>query len=183
LADLASERARIARELHDGIAQDLAAIGYSLDAEIGRTDTSALSRAALRSIRGEITTLNEKMREEIFRLRSANSPSPHAELIATLQSLPIDFTVEGELPADETGIELEKVLVELVRNATHHAGADEVNIGIDPERITLQSKGNSSSAPTSKRFGLQGAVERLHEIAWEIEISDDYSLITLSKSL
>jgi len=183
LADLASERARIARELHDGFAQDLAAIGYSLDAEIGRTDTSALSRAALRSIRGEITTLNEKMREEIFRLRSANSPSPHAELIATLQSLPIDFTVEGELPDDESGIQLEKVLIELVRNASNHANADEVRIVIDPECITLRSNGRSSSEPIGNTFGLLGVVERLDEIAWEIEISDDYSLITLSKSL
>jgi NarL family two-component system sensor histidine kinase LiaS len=183
LADLASERARIARELHDGIAQDLAAIGYSLDAEIGRTDTSALSRAALRSIRGEITTLNEKMREEIFHLRSNTSPSAQEDLIATLQSLPIDFTVEGELPADETGIELEKVLVELVRNSIQHAGADEVHIAIDSERITFRSNESSSSTPTGRRFGLQGVLERLHEIAWEIEIADDYSLITLSKSL
>jgi len=183
LADLASERARIARELHDGIAQDLAAVGYSLDAEIGRSDTSALSRAALRSIRGEITTLNEKMREEIFRLRSAASPSVQEDLMVTLQSLPIDFTVEGELPVDESGFQLEKVLVELIRNAANHAKADEVHIAIDPERITLRSNGKATSAPTGKRFGLLGVVERIHEIAWDIEISDDYSLITLSKSL
>src|ERR1019366_6002537 len=99
LTEISGERARIARELHDGIAQDLAAIGYTLDAEIGRSDTTAQSRKSLRTIREQITFLNGKVRNEIFQRRSARDLQPYEQLEMALESLGVEFTIDGALPA------------------------------------------------------------------------------------
>ena len=175
MADLATERARIARELHDGIAQNLAAIGYSLDAEIGRSDTTAESRIALRLIRDEVTSLNATMREEIFNLRKAIEFEPQQELIQALQLLPLDFALEGELTDDAIGGAHCKVLVELARNAVSHSKAHKITIDIFSNHITFTSDGETKSTTQHLGFGLQGAVERLTSIGWELEISEDFS--------
>ena len=39
-----SDRSRLARELHDGLAQELAAIGYKLDSIIGQENLNQKSR-------------------------------------------------------------------------------------------------------------------------------------------
>ena len=182
MADLADERVRIARELHDGIAQDLAAIGYSLDAEIGRTDTSAESRAALRALREEVTSLNSKMRDEIFRLRSASAPLPHEHLVSDLEDLPIDFQITGELPPESLGIALGKTLLELARNACEHSDATELQIDIFDSKISFRSNGKLIATKKTPGFGLVGIIERLDAIGWALEISDDYTEINLLDS-
>ncbi|MEY2951712.1 MAG: hypothetical protein RL622_789, partial [Actinomycetota bacterium] len=45
-----NERVTLAQELHDGIAQDLVALGFSIDAVIA-SDITAEARSSLRSIR------------------------------------------------------------------------------------------------------------------------------------
>jgi len=103
LSELAAERARIARELHDGLAQDLAAIGYALDAEIGRSDTTQESRVELRAIRGRVSELNATVRNEIFKLRSSRTPSAHAQLLEAINELGVPVQVTGELLDDTNG--------------------------------------------------------------------------------
>ena len=120
MVDFTEERARIARELHDGIAQDLAALGYALDAEIGRSDTSDSSRKALRTLREQVTNLNAKVRAEIFTLRSEKSPTIDEQLQEALKTLGISVEVSGALPEGAIAEELRKVIIELVRNAKEH---------------------------------------------------------------
>ena len=179
MADLAAERFRIARELHDGIAQDLAAIGYSLDAEIGRSDTHPESRAALRQLREELTTLNARMREEIFRLRQSEPVNPQENLVNELQLMPLDFRIDGELQPDSKGEAIGKCLLELARNAFHHGEATELAIDILSHQISFHSNGHTSTVKTQAGFGLQGVVERLDEIGWSLESSDDFTEIRL----
>ena len=49
-----AERLAIARELHDGIAQDLVGIGYSLDLLLADPESSQESRSQLRRARLEV---------------------------------------------------------------------------------------------------------------------------------
>jgi len=181
LADISDERARIARELHDGIAQDLSAIGYSLDSEIGRSDTNPLSRAALREIRSSVSQLTEKIRREIYQLRSTRDAAPHQLLISHLGELPIDFVVHGELPDSEMGATLSKVLIELSRNALDHGRATLITITIEQSTISFINDGNSSSPVRGEGFGLLGIFERLDLIGWEIEIEPDFSRIEIHR--
>jgi len=46
-----SERTRLARELHDGLAQELAAFGYRLDQVIGDENLGSENRSTLRDLR------------------------------------------------------------------------------------------------------------------------------------
>ncbi len=179
LADISQERARIARELHDGIAQDLAAIGYALDGEIGRTDTTAESRRSLRAIREEVTQLNAKVRAEIFQLRSSREPEAHDSLEEALRDLDIDFAIVGRLSNDPTGLELCKVLVELARNARDHGEATAVEIDITRERIILKNDGHTSRPVRDGRFGLVGITERLHSIGWDLTVEGGFSQVEI----
>ena len=63
------ERLRLARELHDGIAQDLVGLGYSLDLILADPAIDKSSRAAIRKSRLDIDALIYKVRREILTLR------------------------------------------------------------------------------------------------------------------
>ena len=185
--DLASERARIARELHDGIAQDLAAIGYALDSEIGRTDVNESARQSLRAIREQVTELNSAVRHEIFLLRSKKTPTPQDSLeegIASLQvhaSIQVHTSIEGALPDSETGLELCKVLLELSRNSLRHGKATTIRLLITSTHITFDSDGNGPTLVAASGFGLAGVAERLRGVGWEIISEAGYNRITLSE--
>jgi len=65
------QRNRIARELYDAFAQELAEVSYRVDEAIGMNSTNAQTRESLRSIRSGITELINKshhLREEKFEL-------------------------------------------------------------------------------------------------------------------
>lgn len=175
MVDIAKERARIARELHDGIAQDLAAIGYALDSEIGRSDTHKESRQALRQIRKEITDLNSTVRNEIFRLRTPRDLEPQVQLEESLGGLEAEFVIIGALPDSSLGLELYKVLLELSRNANEHGLAKQISIEISPSRILFSNDGMSSAPNFVPGSGLKGVSERLAALGWEITLASDFS--------
>jgi NarL family two-component system sensor histidine kinase LiaS len=70
-----SDRSRLARELHDGLAQELVAIGYKLDSVIGRETLDQNSRTELRRLRSTITAVIDQVRNEIFELRNNSDQS------------------------------------------------------------------------------------------------------------
>jgi len=179
LTNISAERARIARELHDAIAQDLAAIGYALDAEIGRSDTTAQSRKSLRAIRGQITFLNGKVRNEIFQLRSARDLQPHEHLEVALESLEIGFNINGSLPASDVGLELFKVIQELARNAKEHGQATQIDVSCTSSRITIEHNGSNENPQNERRFGIQGIAERLANIGWVSKFENGFTFIEI----
>jgi signal transduction histidine kinase len=63
------ERLGLARRLHETLAQDLAAIGYQLDAVIAEQELAQNHRNELRSIRMEVMRVAREFRDVIYRLR------------------------------------------------------------------------------------------------------------------
>ena len=181
LTEISGERARIARELHDGIAQDLAAIGYTLDAEIGRSDTTEQSRKSLRSIREQITILNGKVRNEIFQLRSDRDLEPYEQLEATLESLGVGFTIDGALPPSDVGLELFKVIQELARNAKEHGGATQIDVSCTSSRVIIEHNGGNKNPQNEGRFGILGIAERLANIGWIANLKNGFTFIEISE--
>ncbi|MBF8252569.1 MAG: histidine kinase [Actinobacteria bacterium] len=135
-----NERVRLAQDLHDGIAQDLVGLGYRIDALIAAIGTPNDIRAELRTLRFAMSDLVEKVRGEIFELRtnSANLNSRTA--------------FESAL-----GYELEKIFSELLRNVETHSKATEL-------LITVQDNGIGGALEKLGHHGLTGVRERIQNL-------------------
>jgi signal transduction histidine kinase len=136
-------RVILAQELHDGIAQDLVGLGFSIDSLIA-TANDQTNKESLRQLRFAITELINKVRLEIHELRSAS------DLIS--ESEGADFNYE-----------LLRVLSEILRNVSEHAQASVLSI-----QITDNGIGGAQSKEGS--FGLIGIQERITHLNGDIHI-------------
>jgi signal transduction histidine kinase len=136
-------RVILAQELHDGIAQDLVGLGFSIDSLISSTQ-DLQAKESLRQVRFTITELIDKVRSEIHQLRTAT-----------------DLIPEGQ--EKDVTYELLRVLSEILRNVSEHAQASHLSIQIADNGIGgAQSKEGS--------FGLVGVQERIASLGGDIRI-------------
>jgi signal transduction histidine kinase len=140
---MSDRRVTLAQELHDGIAQDLVGLGFSIDSLIS-TSHDQTTKESLRQLRFSVTELIDKVRLEIHQLRTA------ADLISTTEEK--DFSYE-----------LLRVLLEILRNVDEHAYASHLSI-----QITDNGIGGAQSKEGS--FGLTGIRERIASIGGDIRI-------------
>ena len=89
-----SERLRLARELHDGIAQDLVGLAYPLDLLLAHESLDAPSRASIRTSRLHVDELMAKVRHEILDLRSATQQSFAAKLMEFIEREYSDYALD-----------------------------------------------------------------------------------------
>ena len=139
-------RVVLAQELHDGIAQDLVGLGFSIDSLIS-TSHDQTTKESLRQLRFSVTELIDKVRLEIHQLRSAT-----------------DLISKGE--EKDLSYELLRVLSEILRNVDEHAHASHLSI-----QITDNGIGGAQSKEGS--FGLTGIRERIASIGGDIRIDSD----------
>jgi signal transduction histidine kinase len=136
-------RVILAQELHDGIAQDLVGLGFSIDSLISSA-RDLQAKDALRQLRFAITELIDKVRLEIHQLRTA------ADLITDDEEKDVTY-------------ELMRVLSEILRNVSEHAQASHLSI-----QITDNGIGGAHSKEGS--FGLVGVQERIARLGGDIAI-------------
>jgi len=139
-----NERVRLAQELHDGIAQDLVGLGYSIDCLVGAPDTPHDIRAELRSLRFAMSDLVEKVRDEIFVLRSSR------------EILPAQYE-------PSTHYELQKILGELLRNVQEHSQATSIT-------MSLHDNGVGGAGVKEGHHGLTGIDERVRGLEGVLDI-------------
>ena len=136
-------RVILAQELHDGIAQDLVGLGFSIDSLISSTQ-DLQAKDSLRQVRFTITELIDKVRLEIHQLRTA------ADLITDDEEKDVTY-------------ELMRVLSEILRNVSEHAQASHLSI-----QITDNGIGGARSKEGS--FGLAGVQERVAGLGGDVAI-------------
>ena len=135
------ERRRIARDLHDGIVQDLVAASYSLEAVKDRVNgdddgraAEVLGRAAA-TCRGAVGQLRSLL-VEIYppRLRAAGLGNALDDLVEPLGERgligSVDLVENVRLPEDVEALFF-RVAQEGVRNAAEHGGAKHVHVRVD----------------------------------------------------
>ena len=144
-----NERVRLAQELHDGIAQDLVGLGYSLDSLVGAPDTPNDIRAELRSLRFAMSDLVEKVRNEIFALRSSKEILP------------------GQYETD-VQYELQRIFAELLRNIQEHSRATSIT-------LSLHDNGVGGAGIKEGHYGLTGIGERVRELEGVLDIESNQS--------
>ncbi|CAM3724255.1 GAF domain-containing sensor histidine kinase [Deinococcus frigens] len=147
---ISDERARIAREIHDGVAQSLAFAALKLDV-VARQMHSDPARAEA-EVRSATTLLREQIREvrrSIFALRPIDLE--RYGLLETVRRYVLDFgeqnnmrsslDVTGEVhlsPGDEAV--MFRILQESLNNIAKHARAGEVRVTVDggPYQVLLR---------------------------------------------
>ena len=167
------ERRRLAREIHDGIAQEVASLGYAVD-DLSARATDPETKADLASLRDELTRIVNELRLSIFDLRTDVQPASGlgAALTSYVRSVGTGSGITVHLVLDESAYrlpieaetELLRVAQEAITNARKHARARNlwVTCRVDPPRAFLRvaddGKGLGSARPDS--FGLEIMRER-----------------------
>jgi len=170
-----SERTRLARELHDGLAQELAAFGYRLDSVIGDDNLDSKNRSTLRELRLSLTAIINQVRDEIYALRNENRKSFYQQVSEQIQSLlsdsSITYEVSGETNIDPANqFELLRVIRELVINAKRHSNCTMIKILLTPKEITIKDDGAGGVSDKNNSFGMVGVSERLALIGARMKI-------------
>lgn len=136
-------RVILAQELHDGIAQDLVGLGFSIDSLISSSQ-DLQAKDSLRQVRFAISELINKVRLEIHHLRTSS------DLVSEDAGIDVNY-------------ELLRALAEVLRNVSEHAQASHLSI-----QITDNGIGGAHSKEGS--FGLVGVQERITGLGGDITI-------------
>ena len=172
------ERIQIAQELHDGIAQDLVGIGYSLDLLLSEESLSSQVRHEIRSTRFAVDALISKVREEILNLRRGTGNPLHAQIQSLATRICSEYEVEFHL--DEIAVpfheevEILAIATEILRNCVAHSRATHIVINLYSvnNRICFEVIDNGIGGAYVKdgHFGLLGLKERVHALGGSITI-------------
>jgi two-component system NarL family sensor kinase len=170
----AEERNRLAREIHDTIAQDLSAIAFQLEAAEALLDAPVDPERVRRAVAAALDLTRkglDETRRSVLDLRAA--PLEGRTLAAALADLASEKNVifEASAPSPKLPAAVElglyRIAQEAVQNALRHAEASRIAIRLEtsPERVRLSIEDDGKGfmigegAPSS-RFGLVGVRER-----------------------
>lgn len=183
-----SERRRIARELHDGVGQYLAAIKMSCDValqESGRGDGSAGLRDALNLLErctSEVRTMSHLLHPPLLEEMGLASAVPwYVEGFTERSGVETELDLPKEIDRLPDAVELAlfRVLQESLTNILRHSGSKRARIALHFEngrvRILIQDFGRgfgtSNGQPAKSGIGIASMRERVRELDGELRIS------------
>jgi signal transduction histidine kinase len=170
------ERMRLAREIHDGIAQDLASVGYALD-DI-RRDSDPMVAKQVVAVREQLQAMIADLRMSIFDLRTGIDDavglgaalSEFAQRIAGQSDLAIHLSMDESPKRLPISVEMEllKIVQEAITNVRRHANATNLwlTVTVEPPRahITVTDDGRGLKPGRADSFGITGMRERARRI-------------------
>lgn len=178
------ERQRIAREVHDGVAQDVASLGYLVDNLVVGAEQAG-QRAQLEQLRGELSRVVSELRHSIFELRQVGpaeaglgeSLAAHARQVGSTSPLKVHVTLDEQgrrLPRDVEH-ELLRISQEAMNNSRKHSGADNlwlnctvkapyaeievIDDGIRPHSPALDSQGHRIMHERAESIGAELSID------------------------
>jgi signal transduction histidine kinase len=173
-AAVVDERRRMARDLHDGLAQELAFIG-SQSKRLAARDSDGAA-ASLEQLAAAADRALDESRDVISALtRPLDAPLDRA-LAEAAESVVHRFGARVELDlapgvhvAEETSAELCRIVREAVTNACRHGGCETVRVALSTEAglrvaVTDDGQGFDQAASPGGGFGLTSMKERAHRI-------------------
>jgi len=171
------ERRRIARELHDGLAQELAFISSQAQRLAGSGDESTvrIADAAARALdesRQAIATLARPVDASLDA-----SVAQAAEEVAWRDGIDVRLELDVDLRApDAVHDALMRIVREAVHNAARHGGARSVTVGLtgsDGFRLTVVDDGDGFPAAelNGTGFGMTSMRERAEALGGRVEVT------------
>jgi len=179
------ERRRMAREIHDGIAQEIASLGYVAD-EITATTTEPVIRDKVLQLRQELSRIVSELRLSIFDLRSnvqletgvGAALSSYVQHVGTTSGLTVHLVLDESSERLGIGIETEflRIAQEAITNARRHAQASNlwVTCRINPPEAFLRvaDDGQGLGSPRIDSYGLEIMRERTTRIGAQLAVRD-----------
>lgn len=174
------ERERLARELHDTLAQSFTAIGLQLEgAEMALEGRIEVARQRLQKALAISREGVETTREVVFDLRG------HEPLAAGLRKLSRAFTSRSGIPVQaslavlsldaESEQQLLRIAGEALHNVERHAAASRVTLRLEARetgyRLSIEDDGRGLSG--KEGLGLTGMRERAQAISARLTLTSD----------
>jgi signal transduction histidine kinase len=170
----ARERRRIARDLHDGVAQELAFIRRRAERLAGQpaAEIAVAAERALQDSRWAIEHLARAPDEPLERVLAR-----HAAVIAARTGVAVTFVTTGstEHVASDVSEALARIIGEAVTNARHgNATLVHVELSTHPLRLRVIDDGTGFDTATGAAgFGLGGMAERAALVGAELSVRSD----------
>lgn len=180
----AEERRRLAREIHDGIAQELASLGYAIDDLAARLPET--SQVQVARLRGELSRIVGELRLSIFDLRSGvedagglgTAISDYVQQVGATSDLRVHLVLDegqGRLP-QMVEAELFRIVQEAVTNVRRHADAQNlwVTCTIDPPNVQVAVEDDGCGLGDARwdSFGLTIMKERAARVGGKLKIME-----------
>jgi two-component system NarL family sensor kinase len=188
------ERARLSRDLHDGISQALVSVKLQLEAGIIRLDgdaaqqqqaRSSLDRTVeqVKSVLGEVRRISHDLRPALLDdLGLAPALDHLASEFGRHSATPVRFRVEGAVDAlpEMAGTVLFRIAQEALTNATRHAGAQGIDMALVRKgrclSLSILDDGGGFDADSvavhpQRGIGLRNMMERMEAIGGRLAIT------------
>lgn len=179
-ASILEERRRIARDLHDGLAQELAYVVSQAHHAAKQSpgalveELSIVAQRALDDSRRAIAALVEPLDQPI-----AAALARVTEEVSDRTGVPITLVLEGDIEVDAARREaLLRIVREAVLNAARHSAAQAITVRLSNEdglqlEVSDDGIGFDAAAARRDRFGLISMKERAQALGAELSIDSE----------
>src|SRR5262245_19981841 len=134
----AEERRRLAREMHDGVAQEMASLGYFVDTLVEQEPEGSTRARQLMMLRERLTMVVGEVRRSVQTLRTEIGESDSlgtaigslARHLSASSGIPIHVTLDEQTTRlrPEVESELLRIAQEAMTNAVRHSGASAITV-------------------------------------------------------
>jgi len=181
------ERRRLAREMHDGVAQEMASLGYFIDTLVEQEDPDSPRARQLRLLRDRLTMVVGEVRRSVQTLRTEIGESDSlgtaigslARHLSASSGIPIHVTLDEQTTRLRPEIESEllRIAQEAMTNAVRHAGATAITVqcAVEPPcaEIVVTDNGRGLGARRDDSHGLEIMRERAALVDGELTVTDN----------
>lgn len=179
------ERRRLAREIHDGIAQEIASMGYLVD-DLARDQCNQRHQDGLNDLRNELTRVVTELRLSIFDLRSGVSSNDglgsvlgdYVREVGKNSGMTVHLSLEESPRRLRLDVETEllRIAQEAVTNARKHSRAANmwVTCRVEPPfaEVRIEDDGRGAVRSRDDHYGLHIMKERASRINAVLTFAD-----------
>jgi signal transduction histidine kinase len=180
------ERRRLAREMHDGVAQEMASLGYFVDTLVDQEPADSIRGRQLSILRDRLTTVVGEVRRSVQTLRTEIGESDSlgtaigsiARHLSASSGIPIHVTLDEGTTRLRPEIESEllRIAQEAMTNAVRHSGASSINVqcSVAPPaaEIVVADNGRGLGSGREDSHGLEIMRERAALVSGELTVLD-----------